>query len=129
MAHNYIIMNLSEQQITVRKYKKAKSLIISCFFLCWYMNRRIPKTVVTWQKLMNTVNEVCENNTLLIWKSNWKPLFTTLFIQWSIALLFYLCLWTASAFSGSMYFLRTSLTTVSSETLWYIKLKRWLINL
>lgn len=129
MAHNYIIMNLSEQQITVRKYKKAKSLIISWFFLCWYMNRQIANTVVTWQKLMNTVNEVCENNTLLIWKSNWKPLFTTLFIQWSISLLFYLCLWTASAFSGSMYFLRTSLTTVSSETLWYIKLKRWLINL
>ena len=129
MAHNYIIMNLSEQQITVRKYKKAKSFIISCFFLCWYMNRQIANTVVTWQKLMNTVNEVCENNTLLIWKSNWKPLFTTLFIQWSIPLLFYLCLWTASAFSGSMYFLRTSLTTVSSETLWYIKLKRWIINL
>ena len=47
MAHNYIIMNLSEQQITVRKYKKAKSLIISCFFLCWYMNRQIANTVVT----------------------------------------------------------------------------------
>lgn len=128
MAHNYN-ESFRTEQITVHKYKKVKSLIISCFFLCWYMNRRIANTVVTWQKLMNTVNEVCENNTLLIWKSNWKPLFTTLFIQWSISLLFYLCLWTASAFSGSMYFLRTSLTTVSSETLWYIKLKRWIINL
>jgi len=65
---------------------------------------------------------------LILKKHHWKPLFTTLFIQWSISLLFYLCLWTASAFSGSVYFLRTSLTTVSSETLWYIKLKRWLTH-
>ena len=46
MAHNYN-ESFRTEQITVHKYKKAKSLIISCFFLCWYMNRWIPKTVVT----------------------------------------------------------------------------------